>query len=66
MKKIVVIIEGGNAYLEEIEDGITLILRDMDVKVQETYICENDVMNVFTQQLDENGNVIETTEENGN
>jgi hypothetical protein len=65
MKKIVVIIEGGNAYLEEIEDGITLILRDMDVKVQETYICENDVMNVFTQQLDENGNVIETTEENG-
>lgn len=65
MKKIVVIIEGGNAYLEEIEDGITLILRDMDVKVQETYICENDVMNVFTQQLDENGNVIETTDENG-
>jgi hypothetical protein len=65
MKKIVVIIEGGNAYLEEIEDGITLILRDMDVKVQETYICENDVMNVFTQQLDENGNVIETAEENG-
>jgi len=62
MKKIVVIIEGGNAYLEEIEDGITLILRDMDVKVQETYICENDVMNVSTQEIDDNGNVIESTE----
>ena len=61
MKKIVVIIEGGNAYLEEIEDGITLILRDMDVKVQETYICENDVMNVSTQEIDDNGNVIEST-----
>lgn len=62
MKTIVVIIEGGNAYPEEIEDGITLILRDMDVKVQETYICENDVMNVSTQEIDDNGNVIESTE----
>lgn len=65
MKTIVVIVQGGNAYPEEIEDGITLILKDMDVLVQETYICENDVMNVSTQEIDDNGNVIESTE-NGN
>lgn len=62
MKKIVVIIQGGNAYPEEIEDGITLILKDLDVLVQETYICENDAMNVSTQEIDDNGNVIESTE----
>ena len=62
MKTIVVIVQGGNAYPEEIEDGITLILKDMDVLVQETYICENDVMNVSTQEIDDNGNVIESTE----
>ena len=61
MKKIVVIIQGGNAYPEEIEDGITLILKDLDVLVQETYICENDAMNVSTQEIDDNGNVIEST-----
>ena len=61
MKTIVVIVQGGNAYPEEIEDGITLILKDMDVLVQETYICENDVMNVSTQEIDDNGNVIEST-----
>ena len=62
MKTIVVIIEGGNAYPEEIDNGIKLILKDMDVLVQETYICENDVMNISTQQLDDDGNVIESTE----
>ena len=61
MKTIVVIVQGGNAYPEEIDNGIKLILKDMDVLVQETYICENDVMNVSTQEIDDNGNVIEST-----
>ena len=65
MKKILVEIQGGTAFPSLIEDGVTLIIRDLDTNVQETYLAENDELIVSTQQLDDDGNVIETTEENG-
>ena len=62
MKKIVIEIIGGTACSSLIEDGIILVLRDLDMNVQETYLAENDELIVSTQQLDDDGNVIESTE----
>lgn len=62
MKKIVIEIIGGTACPSLIEDGIILVLRDLDMNVQETYLAENDELIVSTQQLDDDdGNVIEST-----
>ena len=53
---------GGTAFLNLIEDGATVIIRDLDTNVQETYLAENDELIVSTHQLDDDGNVIESTE----
>ena len=60
MKTIAIDIEDGNTYPDKIENNTTLLVRNMNVKVQKKYVCKNGVITIFTQHLDEKGNVVKT------